>query len=337
MMAYFLNTVVNVVGNNKLREPQIEAYLKIKEYFDENEQGEALVVLPTGTGKSGLISIAPYGVCKGRVLIITPGLVTKKSVIKTLRPLEDNFWINYDVLFDAEDLPVVSEYSPDMLQESLESSNFLITNVQKLPMSLPNSLMHRVGKDFFDMIIVDEAHHSVANSWKEALKYFSQAKKLHVTGTPYRGDNLPIPGEIIHNTPLSEVMALKYVKWLRKSTVNNTELYFTIPGDSYKYPKEEVLKLKDKEWVERSVALSKTCSLEVIDESIEKLDELKKLSSNVPHKILAVACSISHANDVAEWYQQKGKKVIVVHSDIPDDILEGRFLSIENHEVKRGI
>lgn len=90
-MSYFFEVVPNIENNNMLRDPQIEAYIKIKEYFNANPNGEALIVLPTGTGKSGLIAIAPYGVANKRVLVITPGLVTKKSVVKTLHPLEENF------------------------------------------------------------------------------------------------------------------------------------------------------------------------------------------------------------------------------------------------------
>lgn len=212
-MGYFIDTVVNIINNKKLRDPQIEAYIKIKEYFEACPNGEALVVLPTGTGKSGLISIAPFGVSKGRVLVVTPGLVTKKSVIKTLHPLEDNFWTNYDILFDPADMPVVEEYEPDMLASSLVKCHFVIANVQRLYENNPNSLLNRVPSDFFDMVIIDEAHHAPAKSWENALDYFSCAKKLHVTGTPYRGDQAELPGEIIHNTPLAEVMALRYVKW----------------------------------------------------------------------------------------------------------------------------
>ena len=333
-VGYFLDTVPNIIHNNKLREPQIEAYIKIKEYFDENPHGEALVVLPTGTGKSGLISIAPFGISNKRVLVITPGLVTKTSVIKTLHPLEDNFWLNYDVLFDPEDMPVVEEYEPNMLMSSLEKCHFVITNVHKLYVGNSNSLLNKVPRNFFDLVIVDEAHHSVANTWKDALDYFSEAKKLHVTGTPYRGDHKELPGEEIHNTPLSEVMALKYVKWLRKATINNKNLYFTIPGDSKKYAKEEVLEFKEKEWLEKSVALSKECSIDVIEESINQLKSIKEASPEVAHKILAVACSIAHARDVAFWYKEKGKSVIIVHSGMTREELEKAFMEIEEHKCE---
>jgi len=156
-MSYFFETVPNIEGNKKLRKPQIEAYLKIKEYFCNNPNGEALVVLPTGTGKSGLISIAPFGVANGRVLIVTPGLVTKKSVVKTLHPLESNFWINYDVIFDLDDIPIVEEYDPDMMDESLYACNFVIANIHKLNRDNQRSLLNRVKQDFFDMVIIDEA------------------------------------------------------------------------------------------------------------------------------------------------------------------------------------
>ncbi|PFK63487.1 helicase [Priestia megaterium] len=333
-MSYFFDVVANIENNSKLRDPQIEASIKIREYFKDNPAGEALVVLPTGTGKSGLIAIAPYDVAKKRVLIITPGLVTKQSVVKTLHPMEENFWLNMDVIFDPKDMPVVEEYTSDMLDSSLEKCNFVIANVHKLYKDKDNSLLKRVPRDFFDLIIIDEAHHSVANTWKNALDYFSEAKKLHLTGTPFRGDNKELPGEEIHTTSLSEVMALKYVKWLRKKTITNPDLFFTIPGQEEKLTKEEVLQLKEKEWLERSVALSKECSFDVIDESINQLQEIKQYSPSVPHKILAIACSIKHAKDVASWYQEKGKSVTIVHSGMRSEELESAFLKIENHECE---
>lgn len=333
-MSYFFDTNVFIEGNKKLREPQKEAYIKIKEYMNENEHGEALVVLPTGTGKSGLISIAPYNVSKGRVLVITPGLVTKKSVVKSLHPMEDNFWLHSDVIFSPEDMPVVEEYSQDMLDSSLEACNFVITNIQKLNKDNKNSLINRgiVTPDFFDMIIVDEAHHAPAATWKAVLKYFRNAKKLYVTGTPYRGDNEKVPGKLIHETKLSEVMALKYVKWLRKETVSNSKLYFTMVNDSKRYTKEEILELKDSEWISKAVALSDECSKEVVEESVKKLKELRNISPNVPHKILAVGCSIKHAEAIMMLYQKYNLRTIIVHSKMEQGQLEEQFLKIDNHQ-----
>lgn len=290
-MSYFFDTAVNIEGNTKLRAPQIEAYIKIKEFFSDEENKEALVVLPTGTGKSGLISIAPFGVSHTRVLIITPGLITKDSIRKTQEVLADNFWVNFDIVFSSKDIPIVNEYLADLSDEHLVSSHIIYSNIQKVTSSHGNGLINRVPSDFFDLIIIDEAHHAPAQSWRDTLHYFSNAKILHVTGTPYRGDNQEIPGVKIHETPLSEVMRDKYVKWLRKETVNAHELFFITPEQpGVKLSKEQVLMLKDREWIEKSIALSKECSLDVIDHSIKKLKELKSASPQVPHKILAVGC-----------------------------------------------
>nr|DAH08456.1 MAG TPA: Type I site specific restriction modification protein [Bacteriophage sp.]DAN36650.1 MAG TPA: Type I site specific restriction modification protein [Caudoviricetes sp.] len=330
---YFKSTPVNIVGNNKLRTPQIEAYINIKEYFQQNPTGEALVVLPTGTGKSGLISIAPFDVSDGRVLIITPGLITRDSIKKTQDALQDNFWINHDIIFSIDNLPVLVEYESDVSDEHLKQSHIIFSNIHKLSSSRATSLISRVPPDFFDMIIIDESHHAPAESWKKVLEYFSNAKKLHVTGTPYRGDNQELPGQKIHETSLSEVMRAKYVKLLRKETVNAHELYFTLPESPNKQlTLEEVLEFKEQEWIEKCISLSKDCSLDVIDRSIKQFNYLKESSPTVPHKILAVGCSIKHAEDIAAWYKDKGMSVVIIHSNMSHEEQQETLMKIENHQ-----
>ncbi|HCM9649637.1 TPA: DEAD/DEAH box helicase family protein [Enterobacter bugandensis] len=332
-MSYFFDTAVNIEGNTKLRAPQIEAYIKIKDFFSDEENKEALVVLPTGTGKSGLISIAPFGVAHKKVLIITPGLITKDSIRKTQEVLADNFWVNFDIVFSSKDIPIVNEYSAELSDEHLLSSHIVYSNIQKVASTRDNALINRVPSDFFDLIIIDEAHHAPAQSWRDTLRYFSNAKILHVTGTPYRGDNQEIPGVRIHETPLSEVMRDKYVKWLRKETVNAHELFFSTPEQpGIKLSKEQILMLKDKEWIEKSIALSKECSLDVIDHSISKLRELKEASPNVPHKILAVGCSIAHAEDLLIWYKDRGMTSVIVHSEMEQSELADALMKVEHHQ-----
>ncbi|ANI30577.1 helicase [Yersinia entomophaga] len=331
-MSYFFDTAVNIEGNKKLRTPQVEAYIKIREFFSDPQNREALVVLPTGTGKSGLISIAPYGVSEKRVLIITPGLVTKDSIRKTQEVLEDNFWVNCDVMFSSKDIPIVNEYVSDISDEHLESSHIVYSNIHRISGNRSTTLINRVAPDYFDLIIVDEAHHAPAQSWRDAIQYFSNAKILHVTGTPYRGDNQEVPGVKIHETPLSEVMKDKYVKWLRKETVNASELFFYTPDmPGVKLSKDDVLALKDKEWIEKSVALSEECSKDVIEHSIRRLDELKKISTSVPHKILAVGCSITHAEDLYKWYTEKGLRATIIHSEMEPERIATSFKEIDNN------
>ncbi|HCL3347837.1 TPA: DEAD/DEAH box helicase family protein, partial [Pseudomonas aeruginosa] len=174
-MNYFTDTAVNILGNSKLRTPQIEAYIKAQEHFASNPEQDALIVLPTGTGKSGLISIVPFGMAKGRVLIITPGLVTKQSIRKTQDLLEDNFWINFDVIFSGNDLPVTCEFNSLTLQRNLEQSHIVYSNIQQIHSDRSTCLTRRVPPDFFDLIIVDEGHHAPAETWQKTLGYFAKA------------------------------------------------------------------------------------------------------------------------------------------------------------------
>jgi len=48
--------------------------------------------------------------------------------------------------------------------------------------------LNRFRKDYFDVIIVDEAHHALSDSYQRVLNYFPKAKVLGVTATPDRGD-----------------------------------------------------------------------------------------------------------------------------------------------------
>ncbi|MEK5209773.1 DEAD/DEAH box helicase [Psychrobacillus sp. FSL H8-0510] len=329
-MNYFFDTNVFIEGNENLRKPQIQAYLKIQSFFNQPDaMREALVVLPTGTGKSGLIAIAPYGVSKKRVLIITPNHVTNNSIAKTVEALEDNFWINMNVIFSIEDNPIIIRYEKDVLQSELNSAHFVYTNVQKLTGA--NSLMNRVQPDHFDFIIIDEAHHAPASTWQKAISYFNDAKILHVTGTPYRGDSVIVPGNRIHETKLSEVMEQGYVKWLRNRTISNEKISFTLE-DGTVLTLDEAKEIKEDSWVQRNVAMSDDCSLEVIRKSIEELKKFKSISPSVPHKIMASACSIRHAEIIKSLYEAEGMTAVLIHSKMDPALQDKLFRDIENHK-----
>ena len=48
--------------------------------------------------------------------------------------------------------------------------------------------LHLLPRDFFQLLVVDEAHHSSAGTWAKILQHFHAAKLLGVTATPIRGD-----------------------------------------------------------------------------------------------------------------------------------------------------
>ena len=335
---YFVNSIYNIKDNQNIREPQYEAYYKTLEYFNgNNDNRNALIVLPTGVGKTGVMGLVPFGLCKKRTLIITPGTTIKDTVLENLDPSNpDNFWYKRKIITRGFSLPNVIEYDgSDTPEEVLNVSNIIILNIQKTQTRLDSSILKRVSKDFFDLIIIDEAHHSTANTWIECVNYFSNAKILKLTGTPFRTDGESIVGNLIYKYSLSRAMYHNYVKSLSNIKYIPDELKLTIDNNSDKlYSVNEILELhlRDKDWITRCVAYSKECSEAIVDESIAALNK-KKLGSDVPHKIIAIACSISHAKQIEILYNQKGIKTTIVHSDLSPFEKEKAFKDIENNRV----
>lgn len=337
---YFFCVEPNIENNEELREPQINAYQEVYDYFNtKGKTSHAIVVLPTGVGKTGLMGILPYGISKGRVLIITPQLVIKDAVLDSLDPeYPGNFWLTRNVFTTTNQLPCLIEYEGNATKhEWLEAANIVVLNIHKLQKRLDSSLLNIVEPDFFDMIIIDEAHHSTADTWVDAVQYFSNAKVIKLTGTPFRTDNEKIVGELVYKYKLSAAMAHGYVKSLENFTYIPDELYLTIDNDESKlYTIQQIkdLGLKDDDWISRSVAYSKECSQKIVTRSIELLEQ--KLSDNnpVPHKIIAVACSINHAEQIQMLFEEKNYKSAIVHSRLDNSIKNERLKDIENHRVK---
>ncbi|WP_394512564.1 DEAD/DEAH box helicase [Priestia aryabhattai] len=336
---YFLDSNPHILYNEQdLRKIQIESYVEICNHFLVNKsKTHAVAVLPTGSGKTGVMALAPFGISQGRVLIITPQLVIKDHVLDSLDPTNpNNFWLRHNVFNDYGQLPKIVEYDKETFLEELEESNIVILNIHKLSSQSRNSLLAKVKPDFFDMIIVDEAHHSPARTWQNALEYFNDAKVLKVTGTPFRTDRKPIEGKAIVNYRLGKAMSDGIVKTLKNFVLKPEKVYLTLDKDvSKKYTLKEIeaLKLKDKDYITRSVAYSPECNQHIIDASIDALNERKERSS-VPHKIIAVCCSIEHAGDVQYLYERSGLKTVVVHSKLPPKERTEALLKIETHKVE---
>ena len=337
MSNYFMNTEASILNNKNLREPQRHSYTKIYEHFiEQGKTSHALLVIPTGVGKTGIMGMLPFYISEGKVLIITPQLTVKDTVVDSLNTeSHDNFWLERNVLKE-EDLPSVVEYDgEDTPLEVLNMADFVILNIHKLQDRLDSSLTNRLDDDYFDMIIVDEAHHSVATTWVEAINYFSKAKVVKLTATPYRTDGRKIAGELVYEYKLSQAMANKYVKSLEMKEYIPQEISFVMDNDkSVKYSLEDVLELKDEEWVSRNVAYSPECSMQVVSKSLELLEEKKSLS-NLPHMIIAVACGIYHAEEIANLYREKDEnlRVGIIHSDMEVSKKEEVKLNIQNDRL----
>lgn len=334
---YFLTATPFINGNEQLREPQKNAYNKVCEHFMLlGKKNDAIIVIPTGVGKTGLMGLIPYGICNGRVLVITPQITIKDTVIDSWNPDNvDNFWMKRRVFRKKSELPVLVEYYGEIKREVLDSSNIVVINVQKLQTRLEKSPLNSLEEDYFDMIIIDEAHHSIAKTWVETINHFKNAKVVKVTGTPIRTDGVKLAGELVYKYKLSQAMAAGYVKSLKNIEYVPQKLLLSIDNDESKlYTVDELLELglKDEDWISRSVAYSRECSERVVDTSIQMLEQKRSVSS-VPHKIIAVACSVEHAKKIKELYRNHGYRAEVIYSEMPETDKEKIKKDIENHRL----
>jgi superfamily II DNA or RNA helicase len=53
------------------------------------------------------------------------------------------------------------------------------------------------------LILFDEGHHNVAESWDALRRKFPDARILNVSATPARADGKVMTGEVIYSYPIS--------------------------------------------------------------------------------------------------------------------------------------
>src|SRR5690606_1378784 len=105
-------------------------------------------------------------------------------------------------------------------------SHIVLTNIQQLASSA-DKWLPKFPDNFFDMILVDEGHHSAAESWKKVFEKFPKAKVINITTTPFHSDQKQIDGQLIYRYSFKRAMIKGYIKKLQVSYVAPDEIYFT--------------------------------------------------------------------------------------------------------------
>ena len=151
------------------------------ELIDKLEPGSYLIQMATGCGKTATFTNIKR---KGRVLVLAhrEELVTQP--------------IKY------YNCPVGIE----MANNKSNGEEVVIASIM--------SLTHRLDKfkpDDFDLIIIDEAHHAAAKSYKKILEYFRPRLILGFTATPNRGDKVRL------DDVFQKIIFQKDLKWAIKN------------------------------------------------------------------------------------------------------------------------
>ena len=154
----------------ELRPYQSEAKAAVFTQWDKGAR-KTLVVLPTGCGKTIVFAkVAEECVRQGnRVLILAHrGELLEQAA---------------DKIKKSTNLGCATEKA----EQSCLGSWFRIT-VGSVQSMQREKRLSQFSDDYFNVIIIDEAHHCISDGYQKVLQHFPDAKVLGVTATPDRGD-----------------------------------------------------------------------------------------------------------------------------------------------------
>lgn len=137
----------------------------------ESGINRTLLVLPTGCGKTIVF-------CK-----LTEDCVSEGSRVLIMAHRGELLEQAADKLQRATGLRCAVEKANETCLGSWY--RVVVGSVQTL---MREKRLEQFPSDFFDVIIIDEAHHCLSDSYQRVLNHFGSAKVLGVTATPDRGD-----------------------------------------------------------------------------------------------------------------------------------------------------
>ena len=176
---------------------QIEAVRAVHEHLrDPKKPNIALVVLPTGCGKTGVAVLASYVLNATKVLVITPSVTISEQIYDAFCHNDKMFlWVRGIINTDEKKqllLPrgVCIKNSTPIL-ENLHYP-LMIVNAHKIG-GKSNVAIKDIPSNNYDLVIVDEAHHYPAPTWKLLVDHFPKSRRLFLTATPFHRGEYILP------------------------------------------------------------------------------------------------------------------------------------------------
>ena len=181
------------------------------------------------------------------------------------------------------------------------------------------------------MIVIDEAHHALAKTYKEMWERFPKAKFLGLTATPCR----------LNGKGFTDLFDVLVQSWDVPEFISKGRLatydFVSIKSDGVTQRLIDSLQKRgadgDYQNKEMDMLLNKKPSIERLYRSLEEFGK--------DRKGIVYAINISHANAIAEFYREHGIAAVAIDSKTPSSLrkeLIERFkasnTSFSNHPVK---
>jgi superfamily II DNA or RNA helicase len=220
------NTLIskNWIGKSTIEEIlfpfQIDALNMSSSYLESDSKDQALIKMPTGTGKTLLIGfIANLFKLNKNILIITTSKAVKNHLIAEIK-INQKKTYNLDSHYSKEVLNLLPS-NLDQIDGKNENNKILIGTTKALNDIRMDSNKYQVIKNLIDLVIFDEGHKEPAEEWQWSVRNLEK-KVILFTATPLRNDKSKfiIDQNFIFNYSLEESQANNFIREIKFNKLN---------------------------------------------------------------------------------------------------------------------
>jgi len=196
----------------KLWEHQADAIETIVRYLSHPQEGAALIRMPMGTGKTGVMAVLAQYSVGHNILIVVPFAQLRDQ---TCSEISKEFWqkLSAPTFSKKQVIPFTPSKLPTEEQYRTGSSVLVCTyqTLEAVMRTNPQGFM--TLKTQVDLILTDEGHREPAPSWSTAIRRLSKPTILF-TATPYRNDFLEfrIDSNFIFRLPYQKAEDELYIR-----------------------------------------------------------------------------------------------------------------------------
>lgn len=294
--------------NANLRAHQKDAKQKI---FDGwNECNSILLQMPTGTGKTYLFTSIINDLVRNykknheeiNILVVAHRMELLDQISETL----DRFGIAHGYIQGAKEQHLWKRVQVASILSLLTEKNYLNTMRQR-----------------YNYIIVDEAHHSLADTYVKLFELFPDAKKLGVTATPWRFNHEAF-------THLYDRLVVSpQISWFISHGLLADFDYISIKPDS------DIQRLVD------STKIAQTGDFinSELDNAFNNMRIRSKLFDSYRRyangrKGIIYAINRAHATRIAQMYSSQGVKAVAIDCETPKEVRIDLIDQFKKGEIK---
>ena len=273
-----------------LRDYQIDICSRVSEAFEHHRS--VMVQMPTGTGKTVVLA----------------------ELVKRLKMKNEGL----KILIVAHRRELVEQIKATIKRMKMDSRNITVESIQTISRRID-------ALDFIpSLVVIDEAHHALAKTYKMMWDAWPDARFLGLTATPCRLNGKGFTDLFDVLVQSEDIPTFIKEKWL------STYDFVSIKSDGVTQRFLNSLQKRgadgDYQNKEMDMLLNKRPSIERLYQSFEEYGK--------DRKGIVYAINISHAKKIMELYQEHGIKAVAIDSKTPVAERQADIEAFKNGDIQ---